>query len=223
MMTPMGPPLPRARRPSSAGCLTGCFLKLIGALVLGCLVVLALYVIVAPWAFFLGSQFHPLGFWQGWGTMHGPAGDYAVFVRIYPQTRANRTAYNLSGPSVTGSAIVCTPRGEKYRLRVSGGFAHRLGFRQTDTNGQEFDLTLNQPLNFLNTNSYTRLSVSFHGTWQDRDLVLSDRGTLSRAFNTDGTWTEGDRSKRPLGPPVSLTLHAGNSSDFASACASVKR
>jgi hypothetical protein len=225
MSTPIVPPFPNVKRRSPAGCLAGCLIKVLGvlgALVFGCLVVLAVYVIVAPWGFYLGGQFHPLAYWQGWGTMHGPGGDYAVVVHFFPNPRS-RSGLSLSGPSVSGSGSVCTPDGEKYDLRLSGGFTNRLGFRTTDTNGQPFGFTLNQRLNFLGTNYNTRLSFSFHGTWQNPNLVVNDRGTLTRAFNPDGTWTPGDRYKRPLGEPIPLTLHPGSGSEFDAACAAVKR
>ncbi len=222
MQTPIVPQPPRAHHRSVAGCLAGCFARVLAALVLGSLLVLALYVVFAPWGFFLGGQFHPLAYWQGWGTMHGPGGDYAVLVRIFPSPSRGSAIY-VGGPGVNGSAIVCTPRGERYNLRLSGGFANKLGFRTTDTNGQPIGLTLSQPLNFLNTNSYTRLSFYLHGAWQNPNLVVDDHGTLSRTFNPDGTWTPGDRYKRPLGDPIPLTLHAGGGSDFDAACAAVKK
>jgi hypothetical protein len=222
MATPIVPPFPYAKRRSPAGCLAGCVIKVLGALVFGCLVVLAVYVIIAPWGFYLGGQFHPFASWQGWGTMHGPGGDYAVFVRISPATRGGSRMY-LGGPSVTGSGIVCTPHGDRYNLRLGGSFTNKLGFRTTDTNGQSIGLTLSQRLNFFNTNSYTRLSFSLHGTWQNPNLVVDDRGTVSRTFNPDGTWAQGDRYNRPLGQPIPLTLHPGSGSEFDAACSAVKK
>jgi hypothetical protein len=225
MPTPIVPPFPYVKRRSSAGCLAGCVVKVLGALVFGCLVVLVVYVIVAPWAFYLGGQFHPLAYWQGFGIMHGPGGDYAVLVWISPRPggRGGGGAFYLSGPSVGGSGIVCTPHGERYNLRLTGSFTNKLGLRTTDTNGQPIGLTLSQRLNFFNTNSYTRLSFSLHGTWQNPNLVVDDRGTLSQTFNPDGTWTPGDRYKHPKGEPIPLTLHPGSGSDFDTACAAVKK
>jgi hypothetical protein len=222
MQPPLQPPLPHPHRRSPAGCLASCLGRLVDIFLFGSLVVLALYVVIAPWAFFLGGQFHPLAYWQGWGTMHGPSGDYAVFVRLFPNPRSRSGLY-LSGPGVRGSGIVCTPRGERYHLRLSGGFTNKLGFRTTDTNGQPFGFTLTQPLNFLSTNYNTRLSFSLHGSWQNPNLVVDDRGTVSRAFNPDGTWIPGNQNKRPPGVPVALTLHPGSGSDFDAACSGVKR
>ena len=222
MGTPIVPPVRQAHRRSPVGCLASCLGHLIVIFILGSLVVLAVYVVIAPWGFYLGGQFHALAYWQGWGTMHGPSGDYAVFVRLFPNPRS-RSGLNLSGPSVSGSGIVCTPLGQKYNLRLSGGFTNKLGFRTTDTNGQPFGFGLSQPLNLLSTNYNTRLSFSLHGSWQNPNLVVDDGGTLSRAFNLDGTWTPGDQNKRPLGAPIPLTLHPGSGSDFEAACAAVKK
>lgn len=213
----------RAPRRRVSGCLAGCFTQVLGALLLGLVVLLVVYVIVAPWGFYLGGTFHAWPYWQGVGTMYGPGGDYAVYIIMYPSTRGSGSAYHLGGPGVNGSANVCSPHGEKYNLRLTGGFSNRLGFRQTDTNGQPVGITLHERLNFLSTNANTRLSLYFHGTWQNPNLVVDDKGTLSRAFNSDGSWTPTDRSKRVPGEPVSLTLHPGSKSDFDAACAALKK
>jgi hypothetical protein len=223
MQAPIVPQVPRERHRSVPGCLAGCFTQIFGALAFGCLVLLVVYVIVAPWGFYLGGQFHALPYWQGFGTMHGPGGDYAVFVSIYPSTRSGGSAFHLSGPSLSGSGIVCTPHGDKYNLRLTGTFIHKLGFRQTDTNGQAIGFSIDQRLNLFGTNATTRLSLYFHGTWQNPDLVVDDKGTVSQAFSPDGTWTPGNRFKKPLGQPLPLTLRPGSSSGFAAACAAVRK
>lgn len=220
MQTPIVPQVPRAHHRSAAGCLAGCFGRVLGSLVFGLLLVVAVYAVVAPWGFFLGGQFHPLAYWQGWGTMHGPGGDYAVFMRMFPRV-GGRSTLSLSGPSVRGSGIICSPHGERYSLTLRGTFLRRgIG---TNTDGEALSLSLTQPLNFLNTNSSTRLEVSFRGAWKNPDLMLNDAGSMVRTFNPDGTWAPGDRYKRPLGEPIPLTLHAGSGSDFDAACAAVKK
>ena len=214
MIVPRTPPKPRS------GCLAGCLARLLALFVFGTLIVLAVTVIVAPWGFYLGGQFHPLAYWQGWGTMHGPGGDYAVFMRMFPRTRSSGRSI-LSGPSVQGSGIICAPHGERYSLTLRGTFLRRgIG---TNTDGEAMSLSLSQPLNFLNTNTSTRLDVGFRGAWKNPDLVLNDAGSMARTFNPDGTWTPSDRSKRPAGEPIPLTLHPGSGSDFDAACAAVKK
>jgi hypothetical protein len=210
---PTSPPL-RPKR-GCAGCLVQCSL----ALLFGLLVVLAVYVIVAPWGFYLGGTFHPFAYWQGWGTIHEPEGDYIVLMRIFPRARGSR-AY-LSGPSVQGSGAVCSPHGEVYGyLRLTGGFVNRLIGVHTD--GEPITVSLKERLNFLGTNSRTRLSIEFRGNWHNPDLVMDERGSIRSAFNPDGTMYTGDPSKRPNhGPLIAVTIHEGSRSDFDAACAAV--
>jgi hypothetical protein len=70
--------------------------------------VLAMFALLAPWGFYLGGHFHPLAYWQGWGAMHAPEGDYVVFVRISPWTKGRSIYPSLSGPSIRGSGAVCS-------------------------------------------------------------------------------------------------------------------
>jgi hypothetical protein len=205
-------PNPQRSRP---GCLKGCLKSLLGLFVLGTLLVLAIAAVFTPWAFYLGGSFHVLPQWQGWGPMHSPAGDYIVFVRMQP---ARRGSWGMPA-SISGSGVVCTPRGESFSLRVTGGFLRRRIGLHTD--GEPFTISLSQRLYFLQTNS--RLSLSFYGAWHHPDLILDDRGSVSRAFNPDGTLYTGDPAKRPpAGESLPLTLHPGSRSDFDAACSAAK-
>jgi hypothetical protein len=188
-----------------------------GFLILGSLLVLAIAAVFTPWAFYLGGQFHILPQWQGWGRMQSPAGDYLVYVQIKPARRGSP----MMPASVSGGGAVCTPRGESFSLRVSGGFLNRrIG---VNTDGEPFTLSLGERPNFLGTNQGSRLGFAFYGAWHNPDLVLDDRGSMARAFNPDGTAYTGDPHKRPAaGTPLQLTLHPGSRSDFDSACAAAK-
>src|SRR6266852_8113045 len=112
-------PNPPRSRP---GCLAGMLRSLLGFFVLGTFFVLAVTAVFAPWGYYLGGHFHILPLWQGWGRMHSPAGDYLVFVQMQP-----RSSGRSRTPSVGGSDAVCTPRGETFRLRLTGGFQQRVG------------------------------------------------------------------------------------------------
>jgi hypothetical protein len=220
MAAPTLPPGLPTRRHTVAGCLVGCLGRLIGGLLAGVVVVLGLFAVTAPWGFYLGGQFHPLAYWQGWGVLHGPGGDYAVFVRMFPWPH-KRTPFNRSGPSVRGSGYVCSPHGERYGLSLHGNFVSAgIG---TNTDGEPMALALVERLNYWKTNRSNRLELSFRGVWKNPDLILSDEGSFIRAFNPDGTWTPGDHANRPAGQPVPLPLHPGSGTDFDAACASVKR
>jgi hypothetical protein len=205
-------PNPPRSRP---GCFAGLLRSLSLLLVLGAFFVLALTAVFAPWGYYLGGHFHILPLWQGWGRMHTPAGDYVVFLYMQPRS-SGRSRF----PSVGGSGVVCTPRGESFNLRLTGGFQQRVGL---DTDGQQMSLSLAQNLNFLGTNQDSRLKFSLYGAWHNPELVLEDRGTVARAFNPDGTLYTGDPHKRPEpSAPLQLTLHQGSRSDFNAACATAK-
>jgi hypothetical protein len=214
-------PPPIGPRPTKRGC-AGCLAQSFLALCFGLLVAALVVAIVAPWGFYLGGKFHLLATWQGWGTVHEPEGDYVVFVRIFPRTRGNRGLY-LSGPSVQGSGAICSPHGEMYSgLRLTGGFANKgIGL---NTDGQPISLGIAERLNFLGTNSRTRLNVGFRGAWNNPNLVMDDRGSLRTMFNADGTMFTGESGKRPShSEPVAVTFHEGSRDDFEAACAAAKK
>ena len=77
-----------------------------------------LYAVLTPWAFFMGGNFHPLGYWEGWGLMKSKtAGDYVLFVRLSPTVYGHQMfpAWDLKG-----NAYLCTPKGERFTLRLGG-------------------------------------------------------------------------------------------------------
>lgn len=79
-----------------------------------------IYGALNPWAFFLGGNLHPLGYWEGWGRMHSKtAGDYFLYVMIYPSMRRGSTT--VPADRVKGNARLCTPKGENYYLNLGGG------------------------------------------------------------------------------------------------------
>jgi hypothetical protein len=214
--------LPQTPKPDRRGCLTGCLTNVLGVLLLASVVVLATFALIAPWAFYLGGEFHPLAYWQGWGTIHAPEGDYVVFLWMGPWTGGRKTYASLSGPDVTGSGAICSPHGEVYKsLRVRGGFSnHKIGVH---TDGEPMRLNLTQRLNLLGTNSDSRLNLALHGLWHNSDLVLDEEGTLRRMFNADGTLFADPRKRPAKGTPLQLILHEGSRSEFNAACAAARK
>src|SRR4029077_20817804 len=106
-------PMP-VRRKSGAGCLV----QVVGALALGAVVTLGVIALVTPWGFYMGGHFHIVPSWTGWGQMHSKlAGDYALLVTFSP-----KTGRHLGLTHVTGNGTLCTPRGDRYRLRLGGDF-----------------------------------------------------------------------------------------------------
>jgi hypothetical protein len=202
----------------------GCLLNIGRSIGFALLVVLVVYAITSPWAFYLGGRFHPFGYWQGWGTIHAPEGDYVVLMMLFPPRRYHRSGLSLSGPSIGGSGAVCSPHGELYdSLRVSGTFVRKgIG---ANTDGEPVSLSLAERLNFLGTNGSTRLSLGFRGAWRNPDLVLEDTGSIEKVFLPDGTRyiAGGSQKRRTPGETLALILHEGSRSDFKAACAAAAR
>jgi len=205
---PPGMPVPRKAR-------HGCIVQVLGALVFGVVVVLAVTAIVAPWAFYMGGNFHVIPQWTGWGRMHSNlAGDYVLYVQISPG-RPSRFGGNV--PHISGQGHLCTPTGERYRLRLGGGFGKPSG---VDLQGQSASLYMN---NYTAFSSSTAPSLEFRGHWNNPDLVLDDHGSLTRAFDPGGKLVTNHHMRPYVQEVVPLTLHQGNFSDFEAACSAMKR
>jgi hypothetical protein len=190
-----------ARRPF--GCLTGLLTGLVLALLIVGVVVGAADAVFAPWAFYLGGRFHPWPGWQGIGTVHTDAGDYGLYLSMMPQPSGPGSRSNL--PYLRGTAEVCTPRGERFRMRLSASLHEHPG---TDTNGMAIDVTMyTRRWNYSWTNE-ARPRLELRGRWQNPDLVMDDRGTLSRAFLPDGTAYLGPTRNQPrVGKPLTIVVH----------------
>lgn len=197
-------------------CLTGCLTQSLAALALGIVLVYALYGLLFPWAFFLGTgTFHFLPGWSGWGRMHSNAlGDFALYVNIQPSPRGSRM---FPASHLTGNAWLCTPRGETFRMTLGGGMRAHLS---TNTNGEKINLYMfNWPIFTGGFTADHHPSINFRGQWQNPNIVLDDHSSLATAFLTDGTVYKGhDANRLPPKEVVPLTLHPGTYSDFKSAC-----
>lgn len=203
------PPIEQAlkKRRGCLGCGMGCFTRVL--LVLGLLVVLAVFAqllqgVLYPWSFYLGGHFHWLPGWQGTGRIHTASGDYTIYFWIEP-ARGGRT-YNL--PTFRGSGMICTPRGERYKLRAYAGLTEKTGL---DTNGKTMTLELrHRPWNYSFLGSYDqRPRLHFRGTWQNPDLVMDDGGTLAEAFDPNGQLSNNKNNYYHADSPnkVQVTFH----------------
>ncbi len=156
--------------------------KLLLVLLLVGVAMLGADALFAPWAFYLGGHFHLWPGWQGWGTLHSPSagGDYKLYVRFTPTP---------SGPpylskAVKGDAFLCTPRGERYHLRLGGGMPKKLPL---NTVGQPLRLYAN---NYSGLNQFSgdlRPQLDLWGVWGATGPVMEDRGSIAKAFSPDGT------------------------------------
>jgi hypothetical protein len=198
---PIPAPMPRPRKSGS-----GCLVQVLAVLVLGMVLMLAIYAIVAPLGFFMGGRFHIYPQWTGCGKLHSnAAGDYVLYVSISPTTRGRG---GRGGPRVNGRAVLCTQRGEKYNLRVGGDFGKTSG---TNLQGKTAALYAYNYSYFGGSNAP---SLEFRGKWNNPDLVLDDQGSITRAFDPGGTLVTNSHMRPYKQEVVPLTLHEGSRADF---------
>lgn len=182
------------------------------------IVVIAIPALYVPWAFYLGGSFHVMPYWQGWGRAHSNSagGDYLIYIFFYPDHgRFRSLAY------VQGNGSLCTPRGEKFSLKVGGNFDKPSG---RDSNGQRVGLYVyNRSVKTQLLGGYHKPSLNLRGKWSNPDLVMDDDGSIARNFNPDGSLVESSAG-RPYKAEVSqITFHQGSVSDFNAACDAVKK
>lgn len=196
------------------GCL-GCLGTLIGGLLFGIVVVLLVTAIVAPWGFYLGGQFHIIPYWQGWGTLHASSGNYPVFMRFGPSFRRGSRMYPSS--RLRGIAYLCTPRGERFRMNLTGDMRFSLPVK---TDGEHISFRLmNWPALTGGFVAQHRPFIDLVGYWRNPNLVLDDNSSLHRAFYADGSVIEKTPPNLPYkGEIVSVTITQGSYDQFEAAC-----
>jgi hypothetical protein len=195
----------------------GCLMTVVYFAVLAFIVVFVTTGIFAPWGFFMGGHFHIFPGWSGWGKLHSnAAGDYALYVSFSPATRG-RGGRGGGGPRVNGSAVLCTPRGEKYNLRLGGYFEKNPGI---NLQGKTAEIYV---YNYSVFSTSKKPSLDFRGKWNNPDLVLDDQGSINRAFDPGGALVITPRTRPYIQEVVPLTLHEGSRSDFDAACAAIAK
>jgi len=202
-----------ARTRRRSGCL-GCIPQLVVIFVLAAVGFVLITAVFAPWGFYMGGKFHIIPTWQGWGTLQAKSGRYQVYVYFYPRPSGSRI---MPGPTVGGSAYVCSPRGEHFYMRLRGDMRRGIGL---STDGEKISLYMNNHSSFYsNFTSDYRPSLELRGQWQNPNLVMDDHGSISRAFEPDGTVYRGHGGSRPYpGDITPITLVPGSYSDFEAAC-----
>jgi hypothetical protein len=202
------------RSRSRLGCIPQVFL----ALAFGLAISFIVTGIIGPWGFFFGGQFHILPDWHGLGVLNAKSGRYVLYVRFQPRNSGSRIN---PGASVGGRAYLCTPRGETFYMKLGGGMRRGIGL---NTDGENISLYMNNHTHFLaNLNADYRPSIEFRGKWQNPNIVMDDHGSISRAFNADGTVYAGhDRNRPYMAEVVPVTLAPGSYSDFEAACKATK-
>jgi hypothetical protein len=179
------------------------------------LILVLLRIAMYPWAFFLGGHFHPLGFWRGWGRMHSKtAGDYLLYVEISPTTYRYGSSHAWD---LTGSGHLCTPKGERFALRLNGDMPRKFYIKSL---GQPLQLGMD---NWRGTMIVpeTRPAFSLWGTWAEGEVRADDRKTLSQAFLPDGTLRpKGSYALPSQTEDIQVTLREGSYSEWEAACRS---
>jgi hypothetical protein len=124
-------------RPRRVGCL-GCLGQVTLILVLAVVMVSVGNFVFNPWSMYFGGRLHLVPSWAGIGRMRSSAGDYVLYLTLAPARRG--APFYL--PSVNGFGYLCTPRGERHVLRLSGSFQDKsIG---ADSNGKDLHLFLHR-------------------------------------------------------------------------------
>jgi hypothetical protein len=166
-------------RPRKRG--LGCLTSLILLTMLGTVGIVAIDLAFAPWIYLVGGRVRLLPIWAGSGVVQAPSGSYRIYIWFSPSPSGSRI---LPSTSISGSGYVCTPKGERYSLRVSGGAS---GHIWKDMDGHAFHIAAyNRPV-FWQFNKDRRPSLSFSGQWVGSNLVMSDDASIARAFQLDGS------------------------------------
>ncbi|HEV3040729.1 MAG TPA: hypothetical protein VHA33_23390 [Candidatus Angelobacter sp.] len=203
----------QSRSRSRLGCLT----QIILVFVVAGAVMLAFFAVAAPWAFYMGGRFHLVPVWQGWGRLHSNSagGDYALYVSLWPDHgRFRQLVY------VTGTAVVCTPRGERFVLTLGGSFDKPA---EHDLNGKKAGLYMfNRNFKRRYAGGSGRPQLELRGHWSNPDLVGDDDGSIARNFGPDARLYADGKSRPYMGEVSSVTLHEGGKSEFEAACRAVQ-
>jgi len=190
---------PLRRRSGCLGCLPGLAMLLV-VVTVGLLVGDAIFF---PWIHTVGGKVRLLPLWQGVADVDGPGGRYRLYVWFSPTSEKQHV---LPATAVEGGGYVCTPRGQRYDLRISGGARGQV-WRTMD--GHEFHLFLeHRPLNaqFVES-SLQRPRLTLRGRWDGPNLAMNDTGSFRNGFHGDGTLIPRAPYAHPETPalPVALT------------------
>jgi hypothetical protein len=188
---------------------------LIMLFLIGPLAIIAIDGVFAPWIYLVGGRQRLLPVWAGSGEAAGPGGRYQVWMWFSPTPRGSRV---LPGARVLGSGYVCTPRGEVFKLRVTGGAPGRIW---SDMDGHSFHVSAYHRPIFFQSSGYDqwRPSLSFSGRWVGPDLVMTDDGSLAHAFRPNGSLDSTARNTwYPKTNTVPITLKETSWQVFTPAC-----
>lgn len=147
--------------------------------------------------------------------MHSTTGgDYFLYVEISPQTR--RMTRIIPHTNVRGNAHLCTPKGERFSLRLDGEMAPHL---YLNTLGQPIRLGMDNWHALLPVGADARPSFTIWGTWGKGEIAAEDRKSLSHAFLPDGTLRPpGSSGLASPTEDIQVTLREGSYPEWEAAC-----
>lgn len=180
----------------------------------------ALYVVLFPWGFLLGGNFHPFPYWRGWGKMHSStAGDYFLYVEVWPSTRQLETI--IPHTFVQGKAYLCSPKGEHFYLKLSGSMRPHI---YLNTLGEPIGLSMYNWRAAMPIGQQERPNFSIQGRWGPGQIVGDDKKTLSQSFLPNGTLIpQGKYALPSQAEDIQLTLREGTYSEWEAACSQPRR
>jgi hypothetical protein len=178
----------------------GCLPSLILLLLLGPIVVMAIDLAFAPWIYIVGGRTRLLPVWAGTGVVHTPSGPYSIYVWFSP---ARAGSHVVASTSINGSGYVCTPPGQRYSLRVTGGASGKIW---NNMDGHTFHISANHRPVFWQFKQDWRPWLSFSGQWVGPNLVMSDDASITHAFQPDGTLKPDDGRWHPKTGALPITL-----------------
>lgn len=189
------PPGPQQRK--GCGCLSS-----IGGMIL---FVLALTVLLNPWALHIGGRPTPALTWHGVGKLHSSTGaSYGIFLEVGAHLSHGRGGSNLSG-----TAKLCTPHGEIVPLTVEG-YLKRAWF---DTDGKAVTFYFRSPKDAQN-----KIRFDLYGAWQGQQLALDDQGSMAMSFAADGSAKGYRNGQNAPKESATGTLSYATAGEFATVC-----
>jgi hypothetical protein len=181
------------------GCL-GRLLGLVALAVVGLAVAGVFAYFVAPWNFNFGGHFHPLGGWRGRARFHSvtTGGDYDMWLS-FDVTVPRR----LRSP-IEGTAVLCTPRGERLVLTLSGDMPRDHG---ADLRNVPLHLYLHRLAPLATTSEGRHPHIDLYGTFGDSVLNVEDRGSVGAAFTPDGRVRQSFANVRQSTENIQITFN----------------
>jgi hypothetical protein len=197
---------------SRGGCL-GDLVRLVAVLALCGAALMVAIAVFAPWAYYLGGRFHVLPYWEGWGTMRSKTGgEYVVFMSMRPGSPTR-----LGSAYLSGDGYICTPRHERFRLKMNALMGRHLG---RDTEGEAITVHMYNWTVSRAVNPIRRPTIDFRGRWSGNTLVMTDVGSIYSEFLADGSV---NRGRLPAArDTLPITINGGTMSGFNAACGGMK-